>query len=194
MGIALSERKVKPKFNYEFSKKNMRFHFCTWIWPVSAWRVVQNEYRCEIRTNGTQILGVGAKVQGAMLTIIPPLEESLAIVQLVCNGGTIDLHGGSEYDQLVPLRYLKKGVILWQGKFKGRCVLTIFKKKSTWGLLCTKNLTGCRSIVTFRMKSGGVPGLTVGRSTPSWNECIRVSSRSKINVLRLTMPEIPSYF
>ena len=56
--------------------------------------------------------------------------------------------------------------------------------------MCTKNRTGCRSIVTLRMKSGGVPGLTVGRSTPSWNECISVSSRSKINVLRLTMPEI----
>ena len=68
--------------------------------------------------------------------------------------------------------------------------LTIFKKKSTCGLLCTKNRTGCRSIVTLRMKSGGVPGLTVGRSTPSWNECISVSSRSKINVLRLTMPKM----
>ena len=28
------------------------------------------------------------------------------------------------------------------------------------------------------MKSGGVPGLTVGRTTPSWCEWISVSSRS----------------
>ena len=31
---------------------------------------------------------------------------------------------------------------------------------------------------TLSMKSGGVPGLTVGRTTPSWWEWIRVSSRS----------------
>ena len=31
--------------------------------------------------------------------------------------------------------------------------------------------------------------LTVGRNTPSWNECIRVSSKSSTNVLRFTIPE-----
>ena len=81
-----------------------------------------------------------------------------------------------------------------------RQTLTTSKKKSTCGLLCTKNLTGCLSMTTcteretdvhvdrqrigpqcvrtcrcvrlkartLRMKSGGVPGLTVGLRTPSW--------------------------
>ena len=35
------------------------------------------------------------------------------------------------------------------------------------------------------MKSGGVPGLTVGRTTPSWWEWIRVSSRSSTRTCKL---------
>ena len=65
--------------------------------------------------------------------------------------------------------------------------LTTEMKKSTWGLLWTKNLTGCLSIVTFNTKSGGVPGLTLGLKTPSWCECINVSSRSRTNTFFLTM-------
>lgn len=67
--------------------------------------------------------------------------------------------------------------------------LTISKKKSTCGLLWTKNLTGCLSIVTLRTKSGGVPGLTVGLATPSWWEWINVSSKSNTNTFLLTIPE-----
>lgn len=65
--------------------------------------------------------------------------------------------------------------------------VTICRKKSTWGRLWTKNRTGCRSIVTLRIKSGGVPGRTVGLKTPSWNECIKVSSKSRTRVFRLTI-------
>lgn len=45
--------------------------------------------------------------------------------------------------------------------------LTMSRKKSTNGLLCTKNLTGCLSMVTLRMKSGGMLGLLACRITPS---------------------------
>lgn len=62
------------------------------------------------------------------------------------------------------------------------------RKKSTCGLLCTKNRTGCRSITTFNTKSGGVPGRTVCLTTPSWCECINVSSKSNTNTLRFTIP------
>jgi len=41
--------------------------------------------------------------------------------------------------------------------------------------------------LAFSTKSGGVPGLTVCRSTPSWWECINVSSRSSTNVFLWTM-------
>lgn len=40
--------------------------------------------------------------------------------------------------------------------------------------------------LTLRMKSGGVPGRTVGRSTPSWWEWIKVSSRSKTRIFLFT--------
>ena len=44
--------------------------------------------------------------------------------------------------------------------------------------------------LAFSTKSGGVPGLTVCRSTPSWWECIKVSSRSRTNVFLWTMSVI----
>lgn len=66
-------------------------------------------------------------------------------------------------------------------------ILTTSKKKSTWGRLCTKNRTGCRSIVTLTVKSCGVPGLTVFLGIASWCEWINVSSKSNTNVLRWTM-------
>lgn len=72
--------------------------------------------------------------------------------------------------------------------------LTMSKKKSTCGLLWTKNLTGCLSIVTLRTKSGGVPGLTVGLATPSWWEWINVSSKSNTNTFLLTIPGIFLYY
>ncbi len=43
--------------------------------------------------------------------------------------------------------------------------------------------------LTLRMKSGGVPGRTVGLSTPSWCEWINVSSRSNTKILRFTVSE-----
>lgn len=93
--------------------------------------------------------------------------------------------------------------------------LTTSKKKSTCGLLCTKNLTGCLSmttwmkketvsyrgklgvlqdfstcrhmhVLTLRIKSGGVPGLTVGLRTPSWCEWISVSSKSRTKIFLFT--------
>lgn len=66
--------------------------------------------------------------------------------------------------------------------------LTMSKKKSTWGRLWTKNLTGCLSMVTLSTKSGGVPGLTVGLVMPSWWEWMRVSSRSKTSTFLFTIP------
>lgn len=103
--------------------------------------------------------------------------------------------------------------------------LTTSKKKSTCGLLCTKNLTGCLSITTcikketqeprscrytefilnvyvfrhvdvsldartLRIKSGGVPGLTVGLRTPSWWEWISVSSRSRTRIFLFTASRV----
>lgn len=101
--------------------------------------------------------------------------------------------------------------------------LTTSKKKSTCGLLCTKNLTGCLSMttcakketkgphscrygahlqrvfghvdaslnaLTLRIKSGGVPGLTVGLRTPSWWEWIRVSSRSRTRIFLFTASRV----
>lgn len=66
--------------------------------------------------------------------------------------------------------------------------LTTSKKKSTWGRLWTKNRTGCRSMVTFTVKSCGVPGFTVFLGIASWWEWINVSSKSNTSVLRCTMP------
>lgn len=66
-------------------------------------------------------------------------------------------------------------------------ILTTSKKKSTCGRLCTKNRTGCRSIVTLTVKSCGVPGLTVFLGIASWCEWISVSSKSNTNVFRCTM-------
>jgi len=43
--------------------------------------------------------------------------------------------------------------------------------------------------LTLRMKSGGVPGRTVGLRTPSWCEWINVSSRSKTRIFRFTVSE-----
>lgn len=40
------------------------------------------------------------------------------------------------------------------------------------------------------MKSGGVPGLTVGLKTPSWWEWINVSSRSKTRIFLFTAPKV----
>lgn len=39
---------------------------------------------------------------------------------------------------------------------------TILYNKSVYIMLCLKVSPGCRSIVTLRIKSGGVPGFTVG--------------------------------
>ena len=66
-------------------------------------------------------------------------------------------------------------------------LLTTDRKKSTCGLLWTKNLTGCLSMVTFKIKSGGVPGFTLGLITPSWWEWINVSSRSSTRTFFLTI-------
>lgn len=40
--------------------------------------------------------------------------------------------------------------------------------------------------LTLRIKSGGVPGLTVGLRTPSWCEWISVSSRSRTRIFLFT--------
>ena len=37
------------------------------------------------------------------------------------------------------------------------------------------------------MKSGGVPGFTVGLTRPSWCECISVSSKSNTNIFFCTV-------
>ena len=44
-------------------------------------------------------------------------------------------------------------------------------------------------MVTLSIKSGGVPGLTVCRITPSWCECISVSSKSNTKTFLLTKPK-----
>lgn len=43
---------------------------------------------------------------------------------------------------------------------------------------------------TLRMKSGGVPGLTVGLRTPSWWEWISVSSRSRTRIFLFTASKV----
>ena len=47
-----------------------------------------------------------------MLPVVPPVEHPLVAVQLVRHGLTIDLHTGSENDQLKPLGYLKISILL----------------------------------------------------------------------------------
>ena len=43
----------------------------TWVRPVCARGVIQNEYGGEIGADRRQVLGVGSKVQGAVLPIVP---------------------------------------------------------------------------------------------------------------------------
>lgn len=82
----------------------------------------------------------------------------------------------------------KKLITLSLGKdYTNQMVLTTSRKKSTWGLLCTKNLTGCLSIVTLTVKSYGVPGFTVFLGIAIWCEWMRVSSKSNTKVFLWTM-------
>ena len=46
-----------------------------------------------------------------MLPVVPPVEHPLVAVQLVRHGLTIDLHTGSENDQLKPLGHLKISIL-----------------------------------------------------------------------------------
>lgn len=46
------------------------------------------------------------------------------------------------------------------------------------------------ALCTLRMKSGGVPGLTVGLKTPSWWEWISVSSRSRTRIFLFTASKV----
>ena len=95
----------------------------------------------------------------------PPSQNALLLVELVRHRGPVYLHRRCEHYQLVPLRDLKIKPIL-SGELtrnrrsfvsqKGQLMklntlihaLTTSRKKSTCGRLWTKNLTGCRSIVT----------------------------------------------
>ena len=79
----------------------------TWIGSVSAGRVVQNEYRREIRANCAEILGVGSEIQGAMLAIISAPQQAFVIVQLVRDGRPVNLHRGCEHHEVVPLWNLR---------------------------------------------------------------------------------------
>ena len=50
------------------------------------------------------------------------------------------------------------GVSVGHNGGRGGCgALTTSRKKSTWGRLCTKNLTGCLSMTTFGGAKGGQP-------------------------------------
>ena len=78
----------------------------TWISSVGSRRVVQNEDAGEISTDGRQVLGVGAVVEGAVLPVVPPVEHPLVTVQLVRHCLPVYLHAGSEHHQLEPLGHL----------------------------------------------------------------------------------------
>ena len=56
--------------------------------------------------------------------VLPPVQHALVAVQLVCNGGAIYFHAGSEHDKLKPLGYLSNNslyctekTITWLAKF-----------------------------------------------------------------------------
>lgn len=121
-----------------------------------------------------------------MLSEVASFEHVLIVVQLIGDCSTINLHASGKDDQLKPLANLRsKRTLSLQMQICSNA-LTTSRKKSTWGRLWTKNLTGWRSMVTLRTKSGGVPGLTICLTTPSWWEWMSVSSRSKTSVFRLT--------
>ena len=78
----------------------------TRICPVRSRRIIQNENRGKISTDGGQVLGVGAEVERAVLAVVAPVEHALVAVQLVRHGLAVDLHAGSEHHELEPLRHL----------------------------------------------------------------------------------------
>jgi len=79
----------------------------TWVCPVRSRRVVKNENRSEIWTNGRQVLGVRPEVEGAVLAVVAPPQHAALVVQLVGHGRPVDLHRRREHNQLVPLGNLK---------------------------------------------------------------------------------------
>lgn len=64
--------------------------------------------------------------------------------------------------------------------------MTCSASKSTFFADINNNYYLEAGVCTFRIKSGGVPGLTVGLRTPSWWEWIKVSSRSRTKIFLFT--------
>ena len=53
-------------------KSRQRSKLClTWVRPVCARRVVENEYGGEVGADGGQVFGVRSKVQRAVLSVVP---------------------------------------------------------------------------------------------------------------------------
>ena len=48
--------------------------------------------------------------------VLPPVQHALVAVQLVCNGGAIYFHAGSEHDKLKPLGYLSDKSLYYTDK------------------------------------------------------------------------------
>lgn len=195
IGIALSAK--KPHLSILCASNNFQnFYYHVWtgrtpltgISAVSPGTVVQYKNTGEIVANGPQIFRVRTEIWGAVLPVEPPLQDPSAGVQFVRYGCAVDLHAGRKNHQLVPLRNLRFSFRKLQFR-RGFDELTMSRKKSTCGLLWTKNRTGCRSITTLSTKSGGVPGLTVCLTTPSWCECIKVSSKSRTRTFLFTIPK-----
>ena len=82
----------------------------TWISSVCSWRVVKNEDTGEVSADGREILGVGAKVEGAVLSVVSSVEHPSSPVQLVSHRLPVYLHAGREHHQLKPLSNLKQSV------------------------------------------------------------------------------------
>ena len=89
----------------------------TWISSVCSWRVVKNEDTGEVSADGREILGVGAKVEGAVLSVVSSVEHPSSSVQLVSHRLPVYLHAGREHHQLKPLSNLKQSVFSFSFSF-----------------------------------------------------------------------------
>ena len=52
----------------------------TWVRPVCARRVVENEYGGEVGADGGQVFGVRSKVQRAVLSVVPAQDDKFEVL------------------------------------------------------------------------------------------------------------------
>ena len=55
----------------------------TWVRPVCARRVVENEYGGKVGADGGQVLGVRSKVQRAVLSVVPAQDGKFEVLGII---------------------------------------------------------------------------------------------------------------